>query len=165
MPSNLYECFSHETCGSEDCAKIVKFREKTTSHRLCSGDVDDVQLWSIFAGDESRVYVYDIETKAQLSQCKRPEEPRPQKAHQVWSNVRICSLFSAIAMTWCIMNFFHKIVQSIRNTTLKLCVDCVKQFVRNAQNCGKTNRGICTMITYQLTHRCLCVSFWTKTKT
>ena len=42
-------------------------------------------------------------------------------------------------------------------------VDCAKQFVRNAQNCGKSNHGFCIMITPQLTHRCLCVSFWPKT--
>ena len=51
---------------------------------------------------------------------------------------------------------------SIRNTTLKLCVDCAKQFVRNAQNYGKTNNGFSIMITLQLTHRCLCVSFGQK---
>ena len=25
MPRNFYECFRHETCGKEDCSKIVKF--------------------------------------------------------------------------------------------------------------------------------------------
>ena len=39
------------------------------------------------------------------------------------------------------MHFCYKTVRSIRNTTLKLCTDCVKQFMRNAQNCGKTNHG------------------------
>ena len=40
-----------------------------------------------------------------------------------------------------IMNSCHKVVWLIGNTTLKLCADCAKQFVRNAQNCGKTNYG------------------------
>ena len=31
-------------------------------------------------GDESREYGYDIETKAQTSQWKRSEEPRPKKS-------------------------------------------------------------------------------------
>ena len=61
-----------------------------------------------------------------------------------------------------IMNSWHKVVRSIRNTTWKLCTDCKKQFVRNVQNCGETNRGFCTMITHRLTHRCLCVSLWPK---
>ena len=53
-----------------------------------------------------------------------------------------CSLFSSIAMAWCIMNFCHQGVRSIRNTTLKLCADYMKQFVRNPQNCEKTNHWI-----------------------
>ena len=40
----------------------------------------------------------------------------------------------------------------------------VKKLVRNAQYCGKTSLGFCTMITHQHTHRCLCVSFWPKIK-
>ena len=35
--------------GSEDCSKMIKFWEKTTSHGHRSGDVDDVQRWSRFA--------------------------------------------------------------------------------------------------------------------
>ena len=58
----------------------------------------------------------------------------------------------------------RKVVRSIRNTTLKLCADCVKQCVRNAQNSGKTYHGFCTLITQQLIHRHLCVSSWPKTK-
>ena len=57
------------------------------------------------------------------------------KFGQMW---RFCLLFSSIAMTWCIMNSCHKVVWSIINTTLKLCADCSKLFVRNVQNCGKT---------------------------
>ena len=50
---------------------------------------------------------------------------------------KFCTLFS-IAMARCIRNFCHNIVHSIRNTILKLCADCVKPFVGNAQSCGKT---------------------------
>ena len=67
-------------------------------------------------------------------------------------------------MAWCIVNSCHKVIRSIRNTTLKLWADCAKQFVRNVQSCGKTNHGFCTMTKHQLTHRCLGVSFWPKTK-
>ena len=69
------------------------------------------------------------------------------KFGQMW---RFCSLFSSIAMGWCIMNFCKKVVRSIRYTALKFCADCAKQFVRNAQNCGKTSHGFCTIITHQL---------------
>ena len=77
---------------------------------------------------------------------------------------KFCSQFSSFAMAWYIMNSCHKVVRSIKYITLKLCADCAKQFVRNAQNCGKSNHGFCTMITHQLTQRRLCLSFWPKTK-
>ena len=50
-------------------------------------------------------------------------------------------------------------------SALKLWADCAKQFVRNVQNCGKTDHGFCNVITYQLSNRCLCVSLWAKNKT
>ena len=77
------------------------------------------------------------------SQRKRPEEPRLKKALQVRSNVKVLLTIFLIAMAWCIINSCHKVVQTISNITLKLCADCMKQFVRNAQNCGKTNHGFC----------------------
>ena len=100
-------------------------------------------------------YGYDIETKAHGNTKKSQDWKKHVNFGQMW---RFCSLFSSIAMAWC----DHKVVRSIRNTTLKLSADCPKQFVRNAQNCGKTNHWLCTMITHQLTHRCLCLSFWQK---
>ena len=57
---------------------------------------------------------------------------------------RFCTLFSSIAMAWCIMNSYNKDVRSIRNTTLKLCSNWGKQFVRNTHHSGKTNQGFCT---------------------
>ena len=46
-------------------------------------------LKKVITGDESWVYGYDIETKAQSSQWKRPREPRPKKMSQVRSNVKV----------------------------------------------------------------------------
>ena len=63
-----------------------------------------------------------------------------------------CSLFSSIAMAWCIMNFCHKVIRSMRTITLNLCAECVKQFIRNAQNCEEIKHGSCTMITLQHSH-------------
>ena len=63
------EYFRQETCGSDDCSKIVKFWTKTKSHGHRSLDVDDIQrrslLKKIITAGKSRVYGYDIETKAQ----------------------------------------------------------------------------------------------------
>ena len=46
-------------------------------------------LKKIITSDESWVYDYDIETKAELSQWKRSEEPRPKTAAQVRSYVKV----------------------------------------------------------------------------
>ena len=102
-----------------------------------------------------------LKSKPNRPKWKRPEELRAKIARQVRSNVKV--LFTVFS--YCNGVACHKAVWSIRDTTLKLSADCAMQFVGKAQNCGKINRGSYTMITYQLTHRCLCVSFWPKTKT
>ena len=175
MPSNFHECFSHETCGRENYSEIAKFwakqrRMDIDQEKLTTFNDDPELLKKIITGDESWVYGYDIEAKAQWSQWKLPEEQaksnkKTRKKHvkfgQMW---RICSLFSSITMAWCIINSCHKVVRPIRNTKLKFYTDCSKQFFRNTQNCGKTNHGFCTLMTHHLTHQCLGVSFWPKTK-
>ena len=51
-------------------------------------------LIKVIIGDESCLYGYDIETKALSTPWKRSEEPRPKKARQVRSNVKVLlSLF------------------------------------------------------------------------
>ena len=62
--------FSEWACGRP--AEDAKFWAKTTSHGHRSEDVDDVHddpdlLKKVITGDESWVYGYDIETKAQSS--------------------------------------------------------------------------------------------------
>ncbi|UYV75723.1 hypothetical protein LAZ67_13001142 [Cordylochernes scorpioides] len=46
-------------------------------------------LQRVITGDKECVYGYDVETKAQSSQWKLPHEPRPKKARQVRSNVKV----------------------------------------------------------------------------
>ncbi|UYV83323.1 hypothetical protein LAZ67_23000513 [Cordylochernes scorpioides] len=46
-------------------------------------------LQRVIIGDEAWVYGYDVETKAQSSQWKLPHEPRPKKARQIRSNVKV----------------------------------------------------------------------------
>jgi len=48
-----------------------------------------IKLWYKRFKDESWVYGYDPETKAQSSQWKSPESPRPKKARQSRSNVKV----------------------------------------------------------------------------
>ena len=76
-----------------------------------------------------------------IIQMESVQKSQDRKKHVKFSQMwRLCSLFSSITMAWSIMNSCHKVALSIRNTTRKLCIDCAKQFVRNAQNCGKTNQ-------------------------
>ena len=65
-----------------------------------------------------------------------------RKNHIKFGMWRFSPLFSSITVAWCIMNSCHKVVRLIRNTTFKLCTDCEKKFVRNAQNCGNGNLAI-----------------------
>jgi len=46
-------------------------------------------LNTVITGDENWVYGYDPETKAQSSQWKHSSSPRPKKARQVRSNVKV----------------------------------------------------------------------------
>ena len=69
---------------------------------------------------------------------KTQDREKHVKFDQIW---KLYALFSSIAKAWCIIDFCHKVVWSIRNNTLKICVDCAKQFVKNAQDCGKANHG------------------------
>ena len=69
---------------------------------------DDPDL--LITGAESKVYGYDIETKAQTSQSKRSNQD--QKKHAEFGQMlKLCSLCSSIAKACCIMNSCHKVVQ------------------------------------------------------
>ena len=170
MPKNFYGCFRHETCGSKDSSKIAKFLAKTTSLRRCWRRWTRIQICSKMAYLVTNHGCMATTLKPKTNHTNRSvQKSQDRKKHakfgQMW---KFCSLFSSITMAPCIMNscasWVHKVVRLIRNNTLKLCADYAKQFVRNAQNCGKTNLGFCTMIIHQLTHRCLYMSFWPKTK-
>ena len=105
-------CIRHEMCSSEGGSHGHQ-------ESLTTFDDDPHLLKEIITGDESWVYSYGIETKAQSSQWKRPEEPilkKHFKFNQMW---RYCLLFSSYAMTCCIRNFCHKVVRLVRNTTLR----------------------------------------------
>ena len=121
-----YECFRHETCCSELCTIIAKFWAKTTSHRHCSEDIDDVQRRSRFAQKGHNWWrivgvCHSIETKGQSSQWKRPEEPRLKKKHAKFSQMyRFCSPFSSITMAWYIIEVMRQLREAIRQKRTEL---------------------------------------------
>ncbi|XP_025262232.1 protein GVQW3-like [Camponotus floridanus] len=74
--------------------KLLNFDQKQRrvdiAQELLNAVNDDPDLFKrVITGDESWVYGYDVEIKAQSSQWKRSEEPRPKKARQVRSNVKV----------------------------------------------------------------------------
>ncbi|KAJ4449971.1 hypothetical protein ANN_01378 [Periplaneta americana] len=56
---------------------------------LDTPNTDPGFLNTVITGDESWVYGYDPETKRQSSQWKHPESPRPKKARQVRSKIKV----------------------------------------------------------------------------
>ncbi|UYV84344.1 hypothetical protein LAZ67_X001901, partial [Cordylochernes scorpioides] len=64
-------------------------RMNIANEMLDSVRADPKLLQRVITGDEAWVYGYDVETKAQSSQWKLPHEPRPKKARQVRSNVKV----------------------------------------------------------------------------
>lgn len=95
MPSNFFGCFGHETCvAAKFVPKLLNFDQKQCrmdiAQELLNEVNDDPELLKrVITGDETWVYGYDVETKAQSSHWKLPEEPRPKKARQVRSNVKV----------------------------------------------------------------------------
>ena len=170
MRSKFYGCFRHETCFSKDCTKIAKLWVETKSrgHRL--GDIDDVQWRSRFTqkGHNWRRILGVRLWHWNQSQIIPMKSSRIVKTAKSTSSSVKCEGFAYcfLRLQWRGASWIlcHMVIRTIRNTTFKLCADCAKQFVRNAQNCGETNHEFWTMIKHQPTHRCLCVSFWPQAK-
>jgi len=75
-------------------SKLLNFDQKQRRMNIAQDMLNDVNddpdlLKRVITGDETWIYGYDVETKAQSSQWKSPGEPRPKKARQVRSNVKV----------------------------------------------------------------------------
>jgi len=66
-----------------------QFRLEVSQDMLDYANSDPEFLNIVTTGDESWVYGYDPETKAQSSQWKLSSSPRPKKARQFCSNVKV----------------------------------------------------------------------------
>ncbi|UYV60632.1 hypothetical protein LAZ67_1001722 [Cordylochernes scorpioides] len=74
--------------------KLLNCDQKQHRMNIANEMLDSVRddpnlLKRVITGDEAWVYGYDVKTKAQSSQWKLPHEPRPKKARQVRSNVKV----------------------------------------------------------------------------
>ncbi|GFQ75090.1 mariner Mos1 transposase [Trichonephila clavata] len=67
-----------------------QFQRLATSSDLFQSASDDPEFMKLMiTGDESWVYGYDPEAKQQSSQWKIPGSPRPKKARQVRSKIKV----------------------------------------------------------------------------
>ena len=66
-----------------------KLGKEISEDMLDCANHDPEFIQTIISGDETWVYGYDPETKFQSLQWKHPEPPRPKKASQVCSNVKV----------------------------------------------------------------------------
>ncbi|UYV71341.1 hypothetical protein LAZ67_8002688 [Cordylochernes scorpioides] len=74
--------------------KLLNCDQKQHRMNIANEMLDSVRddpnlLQRVITGDEAWVYGYDKETKAQSSQWMLPHEPRPKRARQVRSNVKV----------------------------------------------------------------------------
>jgi len=74
--------------------KLLTMEQKQLRLEIAQDMLDCVEsdsnlLNTVITGDESWVYGYDPETKAHSSQWKHSSSPRPKKARQVRSNVKV----------------------------------------------------------------------------
>jgi len=126
--------------------KLLTVEQKET-HLAVDRDLlqcadDDANLMkTVITSDESWVYRYDSETKAQSSQWKTPGSPRPKKADQIWSKVKVMlTVF-----------FYHEGVipheyapdcqMLTRCTTTKLSVGCMVRCGVMDLRCGSEVTG------------------------
>ncbi|KAJ4450782.1 hypothetical protein ANN_02212, partial [Periplaneta americana] len=80
--------------GCEIRAQVVvpeqkDLRRDVAQDLLDTANTDPGFLNTVITGDESWVYGYDPGTKRQSSQWKHPESPRPKKARQVRSKIKV----------------------------------------------------------------------------
>lgn len=91
--SILTETLNMRRISAKFVPKLLNEDQKHARVQTClelqeSARTDPDFIHSIITGDETWVFGYDPETKAQSSQWKSPTSPRPKKARQSRSNVK-----------------------------------------------------------------------------
>ena len=85
-----------------------ELRKEISEDMLDLANHDPEFIKTIITGDETWVYGYHPETKFQSSQWKHPESPRPKKAWQVRSNVKVMRSVFLISVASCTTNMHQK---------------------------------------------------------
>ncbi|UYV72816.1 hypothetical protein LAZ67_10000875 [Cordylochernes scorpioides] len=95
---SCHSIFINDLCmrrvAAKFAPKLLNCDQKQHRMNIANEMLDSVRddpnlLQRVITGDLAWVYGYDVETKAQSSQWKLPHEPRPKKARQVRSNVKV----------------------------------------------------------------------------
>jgi hypothetical protein len=106
------------------------------------------------------LYEYDVERKVQSSQWVSKISPRPKKARQVRSHVKVMlTVFYNLRVLFT-MSFYQKNGQSIRSYIWKLCNVFVRQSGKKDLMLGGRIDGCSNMTTRPGIHRSLSVSSW-----
>jgi AraC-like DNA-binding protein len=108
-------------------------------------------LKTVITGDEMWVYGYDPETKVQSSQWKHSSSPRPKKAQQVQSKVKVLPTVLTIAGL-CVTVMHQQAKLSTKNIICKSSVIFVMQFSARDRTCGPHAIGNCIMSMPRLIH-------------
>ena len=113
-------------------------------------------LSKVITGDESRVYGYDVETKIQSSQWTSKTSPRPKKARQVRSKIKVLLTVFFMLVELSTTSTFLKAPQWTRSTTLKFW----NVWGGKGRKCGGVVTGFSIMTTLQPIQPSELVSFW-----
>jgi len=93
MPHDFDRKTEDASCCRKICAASADRGTKTEPHHsqelLDRSNTDENFLKNVLTGDETWVYGYDVETKVQSSQWVEKSSPRPKKARQSCSNVKV----------------------------------------------------------------------------
>ena len=92
-------------------------RVTVSQELLDRSNIDENFLKIVITGDETWLYGYDVATKVQSSQWVGKSSPRPKKARQCRSNVKVMLMVFLIGRVLFIMSLFHVVRQSIKSFT------------------------------------------------
>ncbi|KAK9870030.1 hypothetical protein WA026_006125 [Henosepilachna vigintioctopunctata] len=139
--------------------KLLNFEQRQYRVSIAQELLNDVNdypdlLTKIITGDETWIYCYDIETKAQSSQRKLSEEPRQEKSSQIRSNVKV--LLTVFFNYKDVVH--HEFLANFRSIKKEYYKEVMQRFLEamrlNDRNCGKIIGGFCNTIMHQHINAC-----------
>ncbi|XP_015920905.2 histone-lysine N-methyltransferase SETMAR-like [Parasteatoda tepidariorum] len=123
--------------------KQKDFRFDVAQDLLDTANTDPGFLNTVITGDESWVYGYDLETKRQSSQWKHPDSPRPKKALQERSKIKlILTIFFDVRGI-----VHHEYALEGQTVTKEYYQDIHRRLHDADQTCGRRTTGTCIMTT------------------